>query len=44
MAGPNKSKIYDLLQTSGGKHMTSLTYKAIIANNSESEKSQIANS
>lgn len=44
MAGPNKSKIYNLRQTSGGMHMTSLTYKAIITNNSVSVKSQIENS
>jgi len=44
MAGPNKSKIYNLRQTSGGMHMTSLTYEAIIANNSVSEKLQIENS
>jgi len=43
MATPNKSKICNLCQTSGGTHMTCLTYIAIIANNSESEKSQIAN-
>ena len=31
LAGPNKGKVYNLRQTSGGMHQTSLTYKTIIS-------------